>query len=57
MSIMIITSQKSIVDIHIHKRERNPNITLKIVIKSQDKRIKDSREFSSLPPCEVIVRK
>ena len=33
MSIMIITNQKSIVDIHIHKRERNSNITLKIVIK------------------------
>ena len=57
MSIMIITNQKSIVDIHIHKRERNPNIALKIVIKIKDKRIKDSREVTSLPPCEVIVRK
>ena len=37
---MVTTNQKSIIDLHT-KRERNPNITLKIVIKSQEKRTKE----------------
>ena len=40
MNLMVITSQKSIIDTFI-KQKRNPNITLKIVIKSQEKRVKE----------------
>ena len=38
---MVITHQKSILDTHTEKREKNPNITLRIVIKSQGKRAKE----------------
>ena len=38
--LMVTTNQKSIIDIHT-KRKRNPNITLKTVITSQDKRTKE----------------
>ena len=40
MNFMVITNQKSTIDTHI-KQKRNPNITLKIVIKSQEKRVKE----------------
>ena len=40
MSLMVITHQKSILDIHTEKREKNPSVTLRIVIKSQGKRAK-----------------
>ena len=33
---MITANQKSTIDKHTHKRKRNPNITLKLVIKSQE---------------------
>ena len=36
---MLTTNQKHV--IHTKKRERNPNITLKIVIKSQGKRARE----------------
>ena len=36
---MVTTNQKFM--IHTHKRERNPNITLKTVIKTQGKRAKE----------------
>ena len=39
---MVTINQQSIIDIH-KKRKRNPNITLKTVIKSQEKRIKEER--------------
>ena len=42
-NLMVTAKQKSIIDIHT-KRKRNPNITLKIVIKSQEKRTKEERE-------------
>ena len=38
---MITTNQKSMID--TQKRERNPNITLKIVIKSQEKTAKEEK--------------
>ena len=38
---MVITHQKSMLDTHTEKREKNPNVTLRIVIKSQGKRAKD----------------
>ena len=38
---MVTTNQKSLIDIHTKKRKRNPKITLKIVIKSQEKRKKE----------------
>ena len=41
MSLMVITHQKSILDIHTEKREKNPSVTLRIVIKSQGKRAKE----------------
>ena len=41
MSLMVITHQKSILDTHTEKREKNPNVTLRIVIKSQGKRAKE----------------
>ena len=37
---MVSTNQRSIKDTYT-KRERNPNITIKIVIKSQGKRAKE----------------
>lgn len=30
---------------HTHKRERNPNITVKLVIKSQGKRVKEQKRI------------
>ena len=38
---MVITHQKSMLDTHTEKREKNPNVTLRIVIKSQEKRTKE----------------
>ena len=37
-----VTNQKSIINAHTHKRERNSNIILKTVIESED-RIKEER--------------
>ena len=37
INLIVITSQKSIIIIDKHKREKNPNITLRRVIKSQAK--------------------
>ena len=42
-NLLVTTKQKSIIDIH-HKREKNPNIILKIVLKSQGKRTKERNE-------------
>ena len=36
LNLMITANQKSTIDKHTHKRKRNPNITLKLVIKSQE---------------------
>ena len=38
---MVTTNQNSIIEHRQKKRERNPNITLKIVIKSQGKSAKE----------------
>ena len=40
---MVTTNQKSIIDTHTQKKtkKKNPNTTLKIVIKSQGKRAKE----------------
>ena len=38
---MVITHQKSVLDTHKEKREKNPNVTLRIIIKSQGKRAKE----------------
>ena len=38
---MVTTNQKSIINMHTHKRERNPNVTLKIVTKLQENRAKE----------------
>ena len=43
INLIVITNQTSIRD--THTRERNPNITLKIVVKSQRKRTKEERKF------------
>ena len=45
---MVTTNQKSTIDIHTHKRKRNPNTTLKLVIKSQEKRTKQEGEKKHL---------
>ena len=45
-NLMVITKQKSI--IHTCKIERNPNIILKIVIKSQGKREKKNKEHKRI---------
>ena len=38
MNLLVITSQKPIIDTHTcKKRERNPDVTLKTVVKSQGK--------------------
>ena len=43
MRLMVTTNQKSIILIHTQRqnRERKPNITLKILMKSQRKRTKE----------------
>ena len=38
---MVITHQKSVLDTHKEKREKNPNVTLRIIIKAQGKRAKE----------------
>ena len=45
MKFMVTTNQKSIILIHTERqnRERKPNITLKILMKSQRKRTKEER--------------
>ena len=43
-NIMVTTKQKSIIDIYTKKKKKNPNILLKIVITSQEKRMKEERE-------------
>ena len=40
-NVMVITIQKSIVYIYTHKSKKNSNITLQIVIKSQEKNTKE----------------
>ena len=42
---MVTTNQKSIIATHIHKR--NPNTTLKVIIKSQGKRAKEEETKSN----------
>lgn len=46
MNLMVITNQKSILDKHTHtqKRERNPNVTQKIVIKRRNKKLQTQPE-------------
>ena len=36
-NLMVNTNQKSVIDLYTKKIKRNPNITLKIVIKSPEK--------------------
>ena len=45
-NIMVITNKKSILDIHTHthKRERNPKVTQKIVIKRRNKNYKHNQK-------------
>ena len=40
-NLMITANQKFVIDTHTQKRKRNPNTTLKSVIKSQDKNTKE----------------
>ena len=42
INLMVTTNQKSVIDTNI-KKNRNPNMTLKIVIKSQEKRTKEEK--------------
>ena len=41
INLKVTTNPKPITDKHTQKRERNPNVTPKIVIKSQGKRAKE----------------
>ena len=45
---MVTTNKISTIDTHT-KRKRNPNTTLKIVIKSQEKRTKEKGKKKDLP--------
>ena len=47
INLMVTTNQISIINIH-NKRERNSNIALKIVIKSQGKKGKEDRNKKEL---------
>ena len=47
IKLMVTTNQKSIIGIHT-KKKRNPNITLKIIIKSQGQRAKEERNKKEL---------
>lgn len=49
MNLMITTNQKP-VNIQTQKRERNPGMTLKNVIKAQGKRTKEKTEELQKPP-------
>ena len=39
-NLLLITNQKSTIDTHTYTKESNPNTTLKIVIKSQENKIR-----------------
>lgn len=45
-NLMVIANQKSVLDIHTHthKRERNPNVPQKIVIKRRNKKLQTQPE-------------
>ena len=45
---MVTTNQKSTIHTHTHKRKSNPNTTLKIAIKSQEKRTKEEGKKKDL---------
>ena len=49
-NLMVITNQKSIIDIHTKRKKKNPNTKLKTVIKSQKKRTKRGRGAGKSPP-------
>lgn len=42
------TNQKSTINTHMKMKKRNPNTTLKVVIKSEDKRIEEEGEKKDL---------
>lgn len=51
MNLLVITSQKPIIDTHTcKKREGNPEVTLKTVVKSQGKRAKEETRRTTKPP-------
>ena len=45
---MVTANLKSTVNTHTQKRKRNPNTTLKLVIKSQEKRTKEEGKKKDL---------
>ena len=45
---MVTTNLKSAIDTHTHKRKRNPNTTLKLAIKSREKRTKEEGKKKDL---------
>ena len=53
---MVTTNQKPIRETHT-KRERNPNITLKIVIKSQRKRAKEEETKKTTKKTQTTINK
>ena len=50
MNLMITKNQNPIRDTHTHNRERNPQITLKIVIKLQEKKAKKKKKGTKNSP-------
>lgn len=51
MNLLVIASQKPIIDTHTcKKRERNPDVILKTVVKSQGKRVKEETKRTTKPP-------
>lgn len=51
MNLLVITSQKPTIDTHTcKKRERNPDVILKTVVKSQRKRVKEETKRTTKPP-------
>ena len=45
---MATAKQKSTIDTHTHTKKNNPNTTLKIAIKSQEKRTKEDEKKKDL---------
>ena len=48
-NFMLTKNQKSIVETHTHTNIKNPNTTLKKVIKLQKKKTKEERENKDVP--------
>ena len=52
---MVTANQKSTIDTHTHKRKENSNTTLKLDIKSQNKRGREEKRPSKTNPKQLTM--